>query len=668
MRLATLRSMTAAVAILAAGCTPDVSNVAWEPPGGPAAAAPLISAAACERTDPNRIAFFGDLHVHTGYSMDARTREMTLTPDDAYRYATGAQILLPDPTGKPGVAARIDRPLDFAAVTDHAEWLAEVRLCTDPESPIFDSDDCRMYRGEFTPWWGKLLMGDDPMLIKILGLAGIGGRSEAICGVPGRCRSALLTVWEDTRAAAERWYDRTPACTFTSFHAWEYSRTPGRSKIHRNVILRNELSPELPISSIDAENESVLWQRLHERCNDTGTGCEALTIPHNPNLSNGNVFVLADESLPLEERRAAALLRSSIEPIAEVTQAKGDSECRNGFARVVGGPDEFCDYEKIRLAGNAGQEECAAGETGSGALKGEGCASPLDFARYAVVAGIHEAERLGVNPFRVGFIGSTDTHNAAPGAVQEFDWIGTRGASTITPEQRLPDGETPQTELLRNPGGLAGIFAEENRRDALFDAMKRAETFATTGPRIQPRFFAGDLPADWCERDDAVVVGYARGVPMGGDLEMEPEARTPVFGVSALRDPGTPEAPGGLLQRAQIVKGWMGEDGRIHQQVIDVAGGENGAAVDLATCETHGPGHAALCGTWTDPDFDPDRPAVYYARIIENPSCRWHTRQCNALPEAGRPDGCTSERVSPTIQERAYTSPIWYTPASSVGP
>jgi hypothetical protein len=648
-------------AVLASGCSLDVSNVEWEPRSAAAVAAPLTASAACEHRDPGRIAFFGDLHVHTGYSMDARTREMTLTPDDAYRYATGETILLPDPTGTPSVPARIDRPLDFAAVTDHAEWLAEVRLCTDPASPIFESDDCRMYRGEHTPWWGKVLMGDDSMLVRILGVSGLAGRSRAICGEPGRCRSALLDVWSDTQAAAERWYDRTSACSFTSFHAWEYSRSPQLTKIHRNVILRNEISPEMPISSIDAETESELWQRLNERCNDTGTGCEALTIPHNPNLSNGNVFALADTSLPLEEQRAAARLRAGLEPIAEVTQAKGDSECRNGFAGIVGGPDEFCDYEKMRMVSATEPEECAEGETGAGALRGKGCASPLDFARYAIVAGITEAERLGTNPFRVGFIGSTDTHNAAPGAVQEFDWIGTRGASTVTPAQRLQDGTTAQTELVRNPGGLAGVFAEENRRDALFDGMKRAETFATTGPRIRPRFFAGALPADWCEREDAVAVGYERGVPMGGDLQLSADGG-PVFGVSALRDPGTPEHPGGLLQRAQIVKGWTGEDGRIHQQVIDVAGGDNDAGVDLATCQTTGAGHESLCGTWTDPEFDPDRPAVYYARVLENPSCRWHMWQCVALPESERPSGCSSNHVPTTVQERAYTSPIWYTP------
>lgn len=645
-----------------AGCSLDVSNVEWEPPSAAAAKTSIAPAAPCQRSHPDRIAFFGDLHVHTGYSMDARTREMTLTPDDAYRYATGGPIVLPDPTGTPSIPIRIDRPLDFAAVTDHAEWMAEVRLCTDPASPIFDSDDCRMYRGEHTPWWAELLMGDDPMLVKILGVAGLGGRSRAICGEPGRCRSALLTVWADTQAAAERWYDRTPECSFTSFHGWEYSRSPALTKIHRNVILRNEVAPELPISSIDAQTERELWQRLRERCNDTETGCEALTIPHNPNLSNGNVFVLSDERLPLAEQRAAAQLRAGLEPIAEVTQAKGDSECRNGFAAIAGAPDEFCDYEKIRLAGDSEPAECAEGETGEGALRGNGCASPLDFARYAIVAGISEAERLGTNPFRVGFIGSTDTHNAAPGAVQEFDWVGTRGASTVTPLQRLQGGATVQTELLRNPGGLAGIYAEENRRNALFEGMKRAETFATTGPRIRPRFFAGGLPADWCEQEDAVAVGYAHGVPMGGDLVPARDGRAPVFAVAALRDAGTPDRPGGLLQRAQIVKGWTDDEGRIHQQVIDVAGGANDAGVDLTTCTPTGPGHESLCGTWTDPDFDPLRPAVYYARILENPSCRWHTWQCNALPESERPAGCSSDRVPTTVQERAYTSPIWYTP------
>ena len=652
----------ATVALLL-GCQPDVSNAPWEPAGAPAQAGSLVPAAACARNEPGRMAFFGDLHVHTGFSMDARTRDLTLTPDDAYRYATGGAVVLPVPDGGAGLEVRIDRPLDFAAVTDHAEWLAEVRLCTDPASPVFGSDDCRMYRGEHRPWWALFFGDADPMIFRIMGIAGFGGRSQAVCGEEGRCRSTLAAVWEETRAAAERWYDRSESCAFTTFHAWEFSWSPQRSKVHRNVILRNELAPELPISSIDAENEHVLWRRLQAECNGTGTGCEALTIPHNPNLSNGRVFTVPDRTLPLEAQRAAAELRAALEPIAEITQAKGDSECRDGFSRVVGAPDELCGYEKARVVRGALPEECAEGETGEGALRNAGCASPLDFARYAVAAGIHEAERLGVNPFRVGFIGSTDTHNATPGAVQEHAWIGTRGASTVTPAQRLVDGDTvSKAELRRNPGGLAGVWAEENRRDALFDAMKRAETFATTGPRIRPRFFAGDLPADWCERDDAVALGYDQGVPMGGDLETAEGSAAPVFAVLALRDPGTPEAPGGLLQRIQIVKGWADAEGRIHQRVVDVAGGANDARVDEATCRPEGPGHESLCGTWTDPDFDAARPAVYYARVVENPSCRWHWRQCLALPEEERPDGCGSEVVPRTIQERAYTSPIWVVP------
>ena len=336
-------------------------------------------------------------------------------------------------------------------------------------------------------------------------------------------------------------------------------------------------------------------------------------------------------------------------------QIKGESECRNGFPGVVGGPDEFCNFEKVRDMGDPDLEPCT--EPGRGALLGFGCTDRADFARYALVKGLEEKARIGVNPFSFGFIGSTDSHTSTPGAVMEWE-----------PHQKF--GQTLTDKLTAgglgvffNPGGLAGVWAEANERDAIFDAMKRRETFATSGPRIMPRLFGGwELPEDACE-GDLVAVGDAHGVPMGGELGPRPTgAQAPRFAVSALRDPGTLEHPGGLLQRIQIVKGWVGDDGAWHQAVHDVAGGANGASVDLTTCQPQGTGADTFCSVWQDPDFDASRDAVYYARVLENPSCRWSTIQCLTIPEAERPDGCTHPGIEKTIQERAWTSPIWYAP------
>jgi hypothetical protein len=222
----------------------------------------------------------------------------------------------------------------------------------------------------------------------------------------------------------------------------------------------------------------------------------------------------------------------------------------------------------------------------------------------------------------------------------------------------------------RNPGGLVGVWAEENSREALFDALRRRETFATSGTRIQPRLFGGwELPRDLCDAADPVGSGYAQGVPMGGDLPQPPVGlrdAAPVFAVSALRDPGSSHHPGGLLERVQIVKGWVDDAGRLQHAVHHVAGAERTtASVDPATCTPRGDGHDVLCGVWRDPDFDPGRPAVYYARVLENPSCRWQAWTCLGLPEAGRPEACRDPALPREIQERAWTSPIWYTPPAS---
>jgi len=246
------------------------------------------------------------------------------------------------------------------------------------------------------------------------------------------------------------------------------------------------------------------------------------------------------------------------------------------------------------------------------------------------------------------------------GGVEERSWPGHLGIADADPNRRLSEEPGLMGNMANGPGGLAGVWAEENSREAIFDALRRREVFGTSGPRIEPRLFAAaDLPEDLCMRPDRLEVADRDGVPMGADLALEVGAGAPVFAAFASADPGTATSPGNDLQRIQIIKGWVDDDGGLHEDVFDVAGGPNGATVDPKTCKATGRGARELCGIWRDPDYDPELGAVYYARIVENPSCRYSTWQCNALPESERPSGCRHERMSPVQQERAWTSPIW---------
>jgi hypothetical protein len=644
-------------ALLALACDLDPGKQAWVPESEPAEKATPLPRSPCADRDPLRKPLYGDLHVHTGFSMDAWVRGTIATPEDAYRFSRGYPIGLPpfDADGKPFDTARIDRPLDFAAVTDHAEWLGETALCRDAESPVYATDSCQIFRGERESTLARLL-GLQGFRKRLVGAISLRGRNEEVCGEDAAlCRERTRTAWEANQEATERWYDRSAACEFTTLHGFEYSRSPSFTKIHRNVIFRNEIVPELPISWIDTPTEPEFWAKLRAQCVDTESGCDAIAIPHNPNLSNGQLFAVWYRDLPLEEQRAQARLRGGLEPIVEMVQYKGESECRNGMYGVVGGPDELCDFEKVRDLPGRPLEDCEEG-TGSGAQRGRGCVSRLDYVRYALIEGLREAERIGVNPYTFGFIGSTDTHLGNPGAVAETEYVGKFAA---TPVEQLTLGEKRRPQAFRSAGGLAGVWAEENSREAIFDALARREAFATSGTRIAPRLFAGwDLPEDLCSRDDLVETGYAQGVPMGGTLPARPTPAAPLrFVVQARRDPES--AP---LQRLQIIKAWYGSDGSFHQAVHDVAAVPPGASVDLNDCSLRGEGADALCAAWSDPDVDPDRAAVYYARVVENPTCRWTTWKCLSLAAGERPDGCTDPRVPRTIQERAYTSPIWFTP------
>lgn len=635
----------------------------WQPAVGSAPSLAPSPRAPCADHDPLRKAYFGDLHVHTRFSMDARSRDMLGTVGDAYRFARGETIGL-GPFDAEAVGqrrVRLERPLDFAAVTDHAEWIGEIFLCTTPGSQAYDSQACRAYRGEGPPVrsLGSLLNG--PM--RMLNVIGSFDRAEAVCGPENFwCREALQWAWEDTQAAAERYYDRSSDCRFTTFVGYEYSNSPGRAKVHRNVIFRNEHVPELPVSSLEQGDVLGLWESLDRLCNDADGHCEAIAIPHNPNVSNGRLFRIPWDGEPLAEQQRQARLRARLEPLVEMMQVKGESECRNGLWQVSG-EDELCDFEKIRQFAEPPPADCED-DYSKGAVFGRGCQSRLDFARYALIEGMVQEARLGVNPYRFGMVGSTDTHNASPGDVDEDSYDGCCANTDTTPAQRLDTAAdfAGAPAAARNPGGLMGVWAEENSRDALFDAMQRREAFATSGPRISPRLFVGArLPESLCDGDFARD-GYALGQPMGSVLP-DDLAESPVFAASVVGDPD-----GGLLQRLQVVKVWFDDDGQYHQSITDVAGDpDNGAGVDLASCQPVGTGARQLCATWRDPAFDPQQAAAWYLRAVENPSCRWSWRQCLAIPERERPAACTDPAIPKVIQERAWSSPVWFTPSGQAG-
>ena len=636
---------------------------AWSPPVQAAPAGVPAMREKCAMHDTLRRPWFGDLHVHTAYSFDARARDMLGTPDDALSYASGQEIGLgPFDAGRVGLRKiKLDRPLDFAAVTDHAEWIGEITVCTEPELPGFDSTACRAFRGEIeTPASIVTLVGGKSRMLNIIGF---GGRSAEVCGQGDQwCRAGLKNAWEKTQMATEAYYDRSSDCRFTSFHGYEYSNSKGRSKVHRNVIFRNEQVPELPVSALEETTPLGLWEQLDLLCNNAQGQCEALSIPHNSNISNGRSFGIFWRDESIEEQRRQATLRARYEPIIEMMQIKGESECKAGMWQVFG-EDEQCNFEKIRGLGEMAPEDCKGGY-GAGAIMGKGCQSRLDFARYALIEGLAEEKRIGVNPYRFGFAASTDTHNASPGDVDEESFDGCCANQDTTAVERLSGmdevgemGFAGRSNAARNPGGLMGVWAEENARDSLFDAMQRREVFATSGTRLIPRLFVGaDLPSDICAGEFAKQ-GYASGVPMGGVVQ-GPLGSSPVFAAAVTADP-----QGGRLQQLQIIKVWHAEDGSFHQSVNVIAGNSNnGAVVDLNNCKVSGPGDAQLCATWRDPQFNPDQAAAYYIRALENPSCRWSWRQCLTLPVNDRPAACSDAAIPKTIRERVWSSPVWYAP------
>jgi hydrogenase/urease accessory protein HupE len=628
-----------AVGVWSAGCSKD-TPATFEETRQP-----------CAHHNPLKNAYFGDLHVHTSYSFDAYALDTRNTPADAYRFARGEAVSLPplDADGKSTQSARLARALDFTAVTDHSEFLAEVETCVTPGSFAYDAQTCKNYRaGSFLPF-GVTLTDLYP------------SRIEDICGLDGTaCRDLALQVWERMKQAAEDVYDRTASCSFTSFIAYEYTAVPFLSNMHRNVIFKNERVP-FPISYYEEHTPQALWKELKATCIDAGTGCDVLAIPHNSNLSNGNLFAIEKPEEGTTEAEQAAL-RAELEPLVEIYQHKGDSECSNGLQGPLGIPDELCDFEKLQPAP---AHDCAEeGSSAVGGQAGRGCVSQRDFVRSALLLGLQEEERLGVNPYQMGIIASTDTHNGTPGHTDEASYVGHFGKHESVVAGRLQDLRYDQGGVRFSGGGLTGVWAEENSRPSLFDAMRKKETFGTSGTRLTVRFFGGwSYSPNLCGDAEMLKKAYAQGVPMGGLLVDAPAgSAAPTFLVSALRDPGDEVNPGVPLARMQVIKGFIeGKEPKL--QVFEIAGKvDNGATVDENTCQPKGAGADALCTVWTDPAFQPGQRAFYYVRVLENPTCRWHARQCLALAPEMRPASCSDPSLPKVIHERAWTSPIWYRP------
>jgi hypothetical protein len=461
----------------------------------------------CDEHDPLRRPLFGDTHVHTAFSFDAWGQGTRNTPRDAYRFARGEAVGLQpfDASGRPVRSIRLRRPLDFAMVSDHAELLGETRICQTPGLDGHESLICRIARR--WPMLGYAIINsqmiDDADPVRY-----------GFCGENGaHCRAVARVPWREIQQAAEHAYDRTRACRFTSFVGFEWSGNPDSAMIHRNVVFRNDVVPPDLSNYIDDRTGENLWRWLEEACTEPGEGCDALTIPHNSNLSNGELFRVED----LGGSTDAARRRARFETLLEVTQHKGDSECR------AGGNDELCDFETLPFAR---MREVATPWSHT-------TPPPMSYAREILGEGLVQQTRLGVNPFRLGLIGATDSHLGTPGLVEEDRYPGHAAgvASARLEVPPLPD------DLRFNPGGLQAVWAEENSRDAIFDAMGRLETYGTSGPRMVVRLFGGwNLAEDLCDQPDFVAEGYALGVPMGGELaDLErPAGAAPTFSVRAL--------------------------------------------------------------------------------------------------------------------------------------
>lgn len=607
--------------------------------------------APCAAQYPTKKAFFGDLHIHTALSADAYPDGTRVFPEDAYRFAKGASIDLPIPDGGVRGQVQLTRPLDFAAITDHAETFGESYICrTKGAFAGYDSEACGNFRagGELAV---RQFMTQNARLYP--------KRMAEVCGADNKdCLAADKLVWQRVINAAEAADDKSAACSFSAFVGYEYTRANNAMHWHRNTIFKNAAVPDYPANYFSHPTTHGLLQSFERQCRLGIEACDVLSIPHNSNISGGNAFNPRQyEGFDADAQRALAALRASYDRLVEISQHKGISECVNGVSDILGGTDELCEVEQIRAFGKAERaiefnnyamsirnvetEECDDDHFRAMDNMYHGfCLSSRDYARGALLEGLKQGRDKSINPFAFGFIGSSDTHIGAAGDTDEADWQGHIAYETDL-AGRLGDAALGRfNRRVSNPGGLAGIYATENSRDALFHGMKRREAFATSGPRIAPRFFAGHFDADLCEQENWLATAYKKGVPMGARLA--PQNRGFQFVLQAKRD-----AQSVSLDKLQLVKGWVDATGQKHNQVIDIAVAKEGAD--------------ALCAVYQDVDYDPALPHYYYLRVVEQPSPRWSALQCAALPEQERPTLCDND-MPQTIREMAWSSPIWLTP------
>ena len=629
-------AVTTALLCAVVACLAGCSRVAGEPKDaatstGPAAAAASAPAPTVEKLEaavaenPLKDAYFGETHVHTSYSLDAYIGGARITPDEAYKFAQGGEVFVN------GQKHSIGRPLDWVAVSDHAEFIGEMYSTQVPGAKGGDNPMLEELRGlktvdEQRAWFMKYVINN---------MRGEHPDHPPFYAGPETTRSA----WKDVEIKAA--IDNYRPGKFTTLAGFEWTSAQNAGNMHRNVIFRDlDVLPEVPLSALDTNDEEKLWAWMAEQ---EKKGSKLLAIPHNSNGSKGLMFEPLDNSgKPITADYAR--LRSHFERLIEMMQIKGNSEVYRTFWPA----DEFANFENADSVGSF------SGRT----FKKE------DFVRWAVVKGLDYQTKLGVNPYQLGFIGGTDNHNGLPSDVAENDYIGSHGPADGTLQARREgeiDGWIKAKES--SPGSLSAVWATRNTRAAVWDAMAARETFVTSGTRIKVRFFGGaNLGAASTNPRELVEQGYRNGVPMGGTIEKAVKA--PTFTVWAAMDPN-----GANLDRIQIIKGMVDAKGEPQDKVIDVVwsgdrkrGGDGklppvGNTVDVTRATyANTIGSPELMGTWTDPDFDPARPALYYVRVLEIPTPRWTTYDAvrNKLPLL--PD------VPSMIQERAWTSPIWYSP------
>jgi hypothetical protein len=603
-----------------------------------------------DRTYPTKV-YFGDTHVHTGLSADAGGSGTTLMPRDAYRYARGDQIV--SNTGQP---VRIRAPLDFYLISDHSDGMGVIIDIIKGTPNVMADPDGKQFHEDFTAGGQKAA----DAMFRLIAQFSQGKLSKELNYQPGN--PSFRRVWDDTIRAAEEYND--PG-VFTTFIAFEWTSLVGGNNLHRNVIFRDgaeragQIEPYTTTPPLGSQNPRDLWKWL--QAYEDKTGGDVLAIPHNGNLSNGMMFAISDD---FDDGAAFdadyASTRQKWERLYEVTQMKGDGETHPLLSPV----DEFADFETWDVAN---LDFSAAFEDDM---------LPGSYARVALKNGLLLESELGVNPFKFGMVGGADTHVGFSSEDNE-NFFGKYTSYEPSPERLVKDGKLHvagssedgklQIETWQYiTSGLTAVWATENTRGALFDAMERREAYATTGPRIRVRFFGGwDFEESDARHRDIASIGYSKGVPMGSDLSERSGDKAPSFLVAAMRD-----AAGANLDRIQVVKGWLDKNGNPQEKVYNVAWSDNrapdrngnlppvGDTVDLSIPSwTNTIGAAELGTVWTDPDFDAGQKAFYYARVLEIPTPRWTAYDRVKYNLDDLPDDVPLKQ-----QQRAYTSPIWYTP------